>query len=264
MSLQEVVLKAVANGSAPGPSGWTGEMLRTVVLDQESRAGFTLMVQALLEGAFDGCEDVRALLLCSHLVLIEKKKPNGQRSGIRPIAMGEALWKTVVCCVRQQMGPSAMLELVGSDIQFGVACPGGSERAVLKIQSALDSNVENVAILADISNAFNTRERADIAAELYSNKEAALLWRVFRFSYGAGASPLLVFGEKGQCKHVQASSNGVRQGDPLSSLLFAISMRKIYEFARDGEAGAAVFLLLLIIIIIICCCCWWWWWWCCD
>ena len=114
-------------------------------------------------------------------------------------------------------------------MQFGVALPGGSECAVL-----------NIAVFADISNAFNSRERADIAQELYSNADAALLYRSFHFSYGQGASPLLVYGAKGVCEHVQASCNGVRQGDPLSSLLFAMSMIRIYRAAREAGGGAGM------------------------
>ncbi len=75
-----------------------------------------------------------------------------------------------------------MQDLAGIDVQFGVALPGGSERAVLSIQSALDSDPRNIAVFADISNAFNTRERADIAQELYSNSSAALLFCPFHFS----------------------------------------------------------------------------------
>ena len=118
-------------------------------------------------------------------------------AGVRPIAMGEALWKTGVVYLRHAID-SQLLALAGEGVQFGVALSGGCETAVLKLQSALDSSAENVAILTDVSNAFNTRERADIATALYENARAAPLWRAFRFSYGHGASPLLVYGAKGK------------------------------------------------------------------
>jgi hypothetical protein len=191
-TVRNVVLGWVCNGSAPGPSGWTGEMLRTVVLDDECITGFTALINALLSGMFDPFEEARALLLCSHLVMIGKKKADGSDGGARPIAMGEVVWKTAVLCVKRELG-ERMQDLAGIDVQFGVALPGGSERAVLSIQSALDSDPRNIAVFADISNAFNTRERADIAQELYSNSSAALLFRPFHFSYGCGPSPLLVF-----------------------------------------------------------------------
>jgi hypothetical protein len=64
--------------------------------------------------------------------------------------------------LKHESSGELLQKLAGGDVQFGVALPGGSECAVL-----------NIAVFADISNAFNSRERADIAQELYSNADAA-------------------------------------------------------------------------------------------
>ena len=42
---------------------------------------------------------------------------------------------------------------------------------------------------------------------------------------------------RGKCVHVQASANGVRQGDPLASMLFALSMQSIYQQALVAAGG---------------------------
>ncbi|MFN7882107.1 MAG: hypothetical protein ACK5PF_03705, partial [bacterium] len=54
-TVRNVVLGWVCNGSAPGPSGWTGEMLRTVVLDDEGITGLTGLCNALLSGMGEPC-----------------------------------------------------------------------------------------------------------------------------------------------------------------------------------------------------------------
>src|SRR3569833_2894473 len=119
-------------------------------------------------------------------------------------------------------------------IQFGVGVRGGCDTAVLKIQAELDADKYNVAILADISNAFNTRERYHIARELYAVQSTQPIWKLFRFAYQRSESPLIVYSRDGQCQHVQASANGVRQGDPLASLLFALSMDRLYQRAKEA------------------------------
>lgn len=212
--------RVVANGSAPGPSGWTGEHLAVVARDEECRPGLVAMVQAIINEELS--EAAKPLLLSSRLVLVGKK--NG---GVRPIAMGETLFKAACMYVRCTIMGTSIAEAFNDGIQYGVAIRGGCDTAILKIQAGLDADHRNVAILADISNAYNTRERGDIADALHADRSMRPLWRLFRFAYGE-ASPLLVYGKKGKLEFVQPSCNGVRQGDPLSSVLFALSMREIY------------------------------------
>jgi hypothetical protein len=79
----------------------------------------------------------------------------------------------------------------------------------------------------------STRERADSDAALPTRP----LWRLFRYAYG-DRSPLLVYGPGGALEYVQASANGVRQGDTLSCAMFAISMRDIYSQVAACTIGA--------------------------
>src|SRR4051794_32598188 len=82
--LRKVIRKKLANGSAPGPSGWTGDVIDALAEDKGCLDGLAAICSAIRSGSLLG--PVRDLLLSARLVPLIK--PNG---GIRPIAIGEAL-----------------------------------------------------------------------------------------------------------------------------------------------------------------------------
>jgi len=85
-ALQKIIRRSLANGSTPGPSKWTGEMIADIS-DSPCLLGVRLLVQDLINGDIPR-GDVRHQLLASRLVPIAKSD-----GGVRPIAMGEAIFK---------------------------------------------------------------------------------------------------------------------------------------------------------------------------
>ena len=63
-------MRKVANGSAPGPSGWTGELIKALVGDADCLAGLVALVEDIINGDLD--DGARKLLLSSSLIASEK------------------------------------------------------------------------------------------------------------------------------------------------------------------------------------------------
>jgi hypothetical protein len=98
--LFDILRQRVDNGSAPGPSGWTGSHLTLIATsnDEEAVAGLCLLVKDICNGIFGGGTQQR--LLSCVLTPISKNVDEGGGGGgrggpggIRPIAMGEVFVK---------------------------------------------------------------------------------------------------------------------------------------------------------------------------
>ena len=110
---------------------------------------------------------------------------------------------------------------------------GGSSTALHVLQSALDIGGPSViALKTDFKNAFNTRKRHDILSELFMVPALAPLFRLAHWAY---RSPSLLLVSRGGVPFGGIlSAEGVKQGDVLASLLFALSVHSYYSQCIDG------------------------------
>lgn len=226
----KLLKQRVNNGSAPGPSGWTGSHLQ-LIADQgsdEAKDGIAMLVRDLCNGIFGGATQQR--LLASLLMPITK---NGG-SGIRPIAMGEVFVKLAahysMSLIEKEL-PSLFPR-----IQFGVKRAGGSESAAqltraLTVHSC-SIHPDTIVLKTDIQNAFNSVSRAHVWKTLLSHPNTEPLWRMFHWSY-ATPSPLLVYSDR-RLHTVLDSSEGLRQGDPFAAFGFSLDVQPMWEAAIDG------------------------------
>ena len=114
---------------------------------------------------------------------------------------------------------------------------GGGESVVPFLNAMLtDPEIACVAVAADISNSFNNRERAEMLAALYQHESLKGLWRLADWAY-TDKSPLWLRDSDGRVSSHLISSNGVRQGCGLGAVLFAISMKAIYEEVQKLVPG---------------------------
>jgi len=210
------IIRSSNNGSASGPSGWGGNMLSTLAESPICMAGIIALLKDIINGNIPA--ESRPYLLACRLVGLNK---NG--GGIRPIAIGEVFYRlAAVIAVKKVVLQAADLL---SPHQYGVGVSSGAERILHSMQHTLaDKKLKYAALKVDCSNAFNSCDRARMLKELYATPQLASLFRIADFAYSTSSMLLL---ERCEGDHIE-SSNGVRQGDPLSSLLFCLYVRSMY------------------------------------
>ncbi len=119
--------------------------------------------------------------------------------------------------------PQDDLDEIFEGIQLAVGSKGGPERAVHILQTALECGGDNVCLAApDIRNAFGTVRRSSILTELYRHDALRPLAKLTRWLLSS-PSPLYLQGPDGRILRTFKAGEGVKQGDSLAPLLFALA-----------------------------------------
>ena len=214
-------------GAAPGPSGWTGAMLRPLLHDESCRRGLATIFSLIMNGDIR-TPHVRQTLRAARLIAVPK--PTG---GVRPIAVGELFCR--VSCVFALKGVD-LAKVFDDGIQLGLGVKSGVERAVLTVQALLDEHIGDpqiIAISTDVRNAFNTVHRSSVMSALRANPATRHLCSVFEWSHG-GPSELLVYASDRTLVHSIQSKEGVQQGHVLGSLGYDMAVHADYRAVQDA------------------------------
>ena len=171
--------------------------------------------------------------------LIALAKPIGTA---RPIAMAELFYR--IAAVRAVRSVAEKAGTLLAPRQYGIGVPGGCEHIVHCMQHSLTTTTDGkqlAAIKVDIQNAFNTCQRPRLLASLLNTPQLADIHRIAHWAYSQPT--LLISQRKGgadTASFVQ-SANGVRQGDPLSSLLFCLYMKPaIDQLVANDDFGSRI------------------------
>jgi hypothetical protein len=249
-------------GAAAGASGWGSNFASVLASDVPCVTAMAVLIDHIVNNTLP--ETVQELL--NTCLLVSLVKPGGGE-GRRPVAMGDMFYR-----MASRFALSLVMEPAQRALrphQFGVGVEDGCTQVVQSLQHLLnlppapapagprpvhqfafsiprpvpepaDPTPRPLACLSiDVANAFNTVDRAAVLRAVYGHPELAQCWRMVAFGYGRPSWLLMPCGDRvvDNDAFVQ-STNGVRQGDPLAALLFALAVHVVYkrvaEICRQG------------------------------
>jgi ubiquitin len=218
--------------AAPGPSGWTEELLEPLASSDLCAAGLTQMLQDVATGAVS--PRVAKRLRASRLVPIPKVD-----GSIRPVAVGEVFVRIAGGLLLENVS-----HLIHLPFQNGCNKSNGCENVIFSVRRFLDNNAHHphsAVLTVDAKNAFNTISRAHIARALFANPDLAPLVPLFSLLYG---SPSELFVST-KCSDdilmaILMSVEGTRQGDPLAALLFCLGLSPVLSKIAAAYPGVQI------------------------
>ena len=160
------------------------------------------------------------LLLMSRLALIPK--PNGD---FRPLGIGSAIYRLINTTLSKKVEKEVSMKLQPHQFAVGIRDAGAIlhtvAQSVFEAGTADDSTHEDCDILKiDIANAYNTMRRKCIYQGLLEIEPSLVRW--FLLTHNISSDLVHSTGAVvGRC------GTGVKQGDPLASMLFAVGLHKV-------------------------------------
>ena len=182
-SAADVVRKAtsLAPLRAPGPSGWTKELLVPILQEDDPRDVVTWIIQGILTSSLP--PTMRDFLTGANLKLFNKPGASvGHHSSYRPIAMGEVILKLAGLLALEQVRDH--LPAVFQGLQFGAQYTQGCEHVVCEVRDHFRDRPDEVVVAVDLENAFNSISRAAIFRALKRYPNLSPMLGISLFGYG--------------------------------------------------------------------------------
>eukprot|EP00759_Apiculatamorpha_spiralis_P019960 PhF_6_TR25588/c1_g1_i5/m.35880 len=204
------MIKNQKSGAAPGPSGWTEELLEAACAGDEVATVVGYMLRDIVNNRVH--PDARELVVTCRLVAV----PRANRR-VRPITVPEVLLKLAA---NGALGAVAdHLKDIFGNTQRGFRMPHGCDSVVFKLLDAVARG--DACANLDMTNAYQCVDRAFLRQALTQYPQLKALYPLFDLCYSK-PSDLIYFDKDGT--HVVRSTRGTRQGDVLGLVLFCIAL----------------------------------------
>jgi len=232
----EAEMRCSDTGAAPGPSGYGSNFLSVLAVDPHCVHAMAFFIQQIVNNKLPAT--VRTLL--TTCLLVSLCKPDGD--GRRPLAMGDLFYRMAARYAGGLVSKGARAAMAPH--QYGVGQPDGCTQIVQSVQHLLTASFPSPALSdaspsrpmaclsVDVANAFNTMDRAAMLRAVYGNAALSQCWRTVTFAYGQPSLLLMPCDDSvPDSEAFIESQTGVRQGDPLSAMLFSLTMHQAYDAA---------------------------------
>ena len=221
---------------ANGFSSWTFDLItQSIKIDKTKKV--SLLFTEVFNLLASGKARHKHLWISSRLLAISKDDPNS----IRPIAIGEVFIRVVDKLIALYI--LGLTDVVSAlyPSQCGVGVKGGSEVIAHSISIAYKRiaavDFECSIISYDTKNAFNTISRKAILDSIM--KHCPILAVYYLWLYGESSNLY-----DGHGNFICQSATGVRQGDPLGPLLFALGIAPILSDLKTQFPDLELFAFL--------------------
>ena len=216
-------IRDLPRSAAPGATGWTRELVIPLLESLTCRPVLTALLVGILNNTLS--DALRRCLSTSVLLLITKEVSMGEEPEGRPIAMGDFFAK-LAAGIAFDRERDKIAEIFG-DLQYGALKKQGTEIIILRTRREFREKKKHVMATLDLRNAFNSLCRAAMMKTVHDYKLCDL-FNIVEFLYGRPSSLLSPFAPG------QLSKQGVRQGDPLGPILFALGIHPtLSSLAKD-------------------------------
>ena len=229
-------LRRARKGAAPGPSGYTSEVLRLVLDDEGTTSQFVAVATRIANAELP--PQISKALGLGRMVALQK--PNGR---VRGIVVGDIFRRLVARCLAQTY--AAQIHTACQPHQFALSTRAGTEAIVHALTATAESNPTHAIMSVDGIGAYDTISRASMLQGLLAVPEANCCLPFVRQFYTT-PSTYIWHDATGQ-PHPIVQTEGGEQGDPLMPALFSLALGQraaLQTVQAELEAGETIFAFL--------------------